>query len=64
MIKKLDLEMDQKKFIYKHNEAHLKVYTGFDAHKLFMVLLEYLQLAVSSLNYLGSNTNIKKNDNM
>lgn len=45
---------------FKHNKHHFKFYTGFENYEVFKIVLEYLQPAAKSLNYWGSNTNMKK----
>ena len=56
MIKQSKFTVDR----FKHNQVHLKFFTGFELYNLFKVLLEYLEPAASKLIYWGSNTNIEK----
>ena len=43
---------------FKHNEAHLKFYSGFEMYEMFNIFYTFLQLGANALIYWGSVTNI------
>ena len=44
--------------IFKHNEAHLKFYTGCEMYEMFNILYTFLKRGANALIYWGSVANI------